>query len=81
MGRFLIGFAIGAAIGAATVILTAPRSGSATRQGIRGTLEDSRDGIQQLANDTLDVARKARTAHEREMWDEFRARLANKGGV
>lgn len=80
MGRFLLGFVIGTAIGAASVVLTAPRSGSATRQGIRGTLEDSRDGLRQVMNDTLDVARKAGAARERELWDDFRARLANKAG-
>ena len=78
MGRFLLGFAIGAAIGAATVILTAPRSGAATRQGIRGTLDNSRDGIRQLASDTLDIAREASAARERALWADFRTRLEKK---
>ena len=64
MGRFLLGFAIGAAIGAAAVIITAPRSGSETRQGIRG-----------LLSDTLDVARQASTTREKELWSDFHARL------
>ena len=68
MGRFLLGFAIGAAIGAAAVIITAPRSGSQTRQSIRG-----------LLSDTLDVARQASAAREKELWGDFRARLENKG--
>ena len=67
MARFLLGFAIGAAIGAVAVVVTAPRSGSETRAGIRGLLAD-----------TLDVARQASAAHEQEMWVDFRARLANK---
>ncbi|HNP85683.1 MAG: YtxH domain-containing protein [Chloroflexi bacterium SZAS-1] len=79
MGRFLLGFAIGAAIGAASVILTAPRSGAATRQGIRGTIEDTRDTVRQLVSDATDVARKAQTARERELWNDFRARLTNNG--
>ncbi|MFN8480236.1 MAG: YtxH domain-containing protein [Kouleothrix sp.] len=79
MGRFLLGFAIGAAIGAASVILTAPRSGVATRQGIRGTIEDTRDTVRQLVSDATDVARKAQTARERELWNDFRARLTNNG--
>ena len=64
MGRFLLGFAIGAAIGAAAVIITAPRSGSQTREGIRN-----------LLSDTLDVARQARAERERVLWSDFRARL------
>ena len=64
MGRFLLGFAIGAAIGAAAVIITAPRSGSETREGIRG-----------LLSDTLDVARRASAAREKELWSDFRTRL------
>lgn len=79
MGRFLLGFAIGAAIGAASVILTAPRSGAATRQGIRGTIEDTRDTVRQLVSDATDVARKAQTARERELWNDFRARMTNNG--
>ena len=79
MGRFLLGFAIGAAIGAASVILTAPRSGAATRQGLRGTIEDTRDTVRQLVSDATDVARKAQTARERELWNDFRARLTNNG--
>jgi gas vesicle protein len=67
MGRFLLGFLIGAGIGAAAVIITAPRSGSAMRQGIRGLLED-----------TADVARQAREDHEQELWREFRTRLDKK---
>jgi gas vesicle protein len=67
MGRFLLGFAIGAAIGAAAVVITAPRSGSETREGIRG-----------LLSDTLDVARRASAAREQELWTDFRARLARK---
>jgi len=68
MWRFILGFLIGAAIGAAAVVITAPRSGSETREGIRGLLDD-----------TLDVARSARAAREKELWTDFRARLANKG--
>ena len=68
MGRFLLGFAIGAAIGAAAVIIAAPRSGSETRQGIRG-----------LLSDTLDVARQASATREKELWGDFRARLERKG--
>ena len=64
MGRFLLGFVVGAGIGAAVVIVTSPRSGQATRQGIRN-----------LLNEALDVARKASTQREQEMWDQFRARL------
>jgi gas vesicle protein len=64
MGRFLLGFAIGAAIGVAAVIITAPRSGRATRTGIRN-----------LLNDTLDVARQATAQREQEMWNQYRARL------
>lgn len=78
MGRFLLGFVVGAAIGAASVILTAPRSGSATRQGIRGTLADTRDGVRGLLNDTLDVARQASAAREQELWADFRTRLEHK---
>jgi gas vesicle protein len=68
MWRFLFGFLIGAAIGAAAVVITAPRSGSETREGIRGLLDD-----------TFEVARSARAAREKELWTDFRARLANKG--
>jgi gas vesicle protein len=64
MGKFLLGFAIGAAIGVAAVIITAPRSGQATREGIRN-----------LLNDTLDVARQATAQREQEMWGQYRARL------
>lgn len=78
MGRFLLGFVVGAAIGAASVIFTAPRSGAATRQGIRGTIEDTRDGLRSLVSDTMDVARKASDARERELWADFRARLERK---
>lgn len=89
MGRFLLGFAIGAAVGAAAVIFTAPRSGDATRQGIRGTFDDTRQNIRGtfddtrqnirgLIGDTLGVARQASAAREQELWADFRARLANK---
>jgi gas vesicle protein len=67
MGRFLLGFVIGAAIGAVAVIVIAPRSGPETRQGIRG-----------LLSDTLDVARRATAAREKELWGDFRARLEKK---
>jgi gas vesicle protein len=64
MGKFLLGFVIGAAIGAAAVIITAPRSGPATREGIRNLLDD-----------TMDAARQARAQHEQNMWNQYRARL------
>ena len=67
MGRFLFGFLIGAAIGAATVIFSAPRSGSETIQGIRG-----------LIDETIQTANQASAAHERELWSDFRTRLAKK---
>jgi gas vesicle protein len=68
MSRFLLGFAIGFAIGAAAVIFTSPRPGSALRHGIGDTLRG-----------TLDAARQASAAHERELWAEFRARLTRQG--
>ena len=68
MGRFLLGFVIGAAIGAAAVILSAPRSGSATRQSIGD-----------LIRGMLDSAQQASAARERELWSEFRTRLEKKG--
>ncbi|MBK9712057.1 MAG: YtxH domain-containing protein [Kouleothrix sp.] len=64
MGRFLLGFVIGAAIGAAAVVISAPRSGTATRQGIRN-----------LVNDTLDVARQASATREQQLWDEYHTRI------
>jgi gas vesicle protein len=64
MGRFLLGFVVGAAIGAAVVVITSPRSGRATREGIRN-----------LIDDTIDVARQARADREQAMWSQFRARL------
>ena len=69
MGRFLLGFVIGAAIGAAAVILSAPRSGSATRQSIGD-----------LISGMLETARQASAARERELWSEFRMRLEKKDG-
>jgi gas vesicle protein len=65
MGRFLLGFVVGAAIGAAVVVITSPRSGSQMRQGIRN-----------LINDTLDIARQASAQQEQELWSQFRARLS-----
>ena len=67
MGRFLLGFVIGALIGAAAVIVSAPRSGSATRQGISN-----------LIRGTLETARQASASREQELWKEFRARLEQK---
>lgn len=64
MSHFLLGFAIGAAIGAAAVIISAPRSGTATRRRIGDTI-----------NATIDAARHATAAREQELWAEFRARL------
>ena len=67
MGRFLLGFVIGVVIGAAAVILSAPRSGSATRQG-----------ISDLISGTLETARQASATREKELWTQFRARLEQK---
>jgi gas vesicle protein len=67
MGRFLLGFVIGVVIGAAAVILSAPRSGSATRQG-----------ISDLVHGTLETARQASASREQELWKEFRTRLEQK---
>ncbi|MBK9943885.1 MAG: YtxH domain-containing protein [Kouleothrix sp.] len=78
MGRFLLGFAVGAAIGAASVILTTPRSGAASRQGLRATLDDTRQGLRGLLSDTVAVARQASSAREQELWSDFRTRLASK---
>jgi gas vesicle protein len=64
MGRFLLGFVVGAAIGAAVVVITSPRSGRATREGIRNLIDDTRE-----------VARQASAQREQEMWSQFRARL------
>jgi gas vesicle protein len=63
MGNFLLGFAIGAAIGVAVVIIAAPRSGSDTRHGISETI-----------NTTLEVARRAAATREQELWSDFRVR-------
>jgi gas vesicle protein len=65
MGRFLLGFLIGAAAGAAVIVFTAPRSGSALRQSLSTTLQD-----------TLDVAKLAQEARENQMWQEFRQQIA-----
>jgi gas vesicle protein len=67
MGNFLLGFAIGAAIGVAIVVVGAPRSGS-----------DTRRGINELVNTTLEVARRATSAREKELWADFRGRLPAK---
>jgi gas vesicle protein len=67
MGRFLLGFVIGAALGAAAVIFTSPRSGPGLRRLIRDTIQG-----------TLDAAREASTAHEEQLWSDFRARLGHK---
>lgn len=64
MANFLIGFVIGAAIGVAVVVITAPRSGSDTRQGINATIQN-----------TLDAGRQATADRERELWADFRKRL------
>jgi gas vesicle protein len=67
MGNFLLGFAIGAAIGVAIVVIGAPRSGSETRRGIN-----------ELVNGTIEVARQATSAREKELWADFRGRLPAK---
>jgi gas vesicle protein len=67
MSRFLLGFLIGVAIGVAVVIIGAPRSGSATRQGIRDLLDE-----------TIAAGKRASKAHEQEMWSKFRAQLQKK---
>ena len=64
MSNFLFGFAIGAAIGVAIVVIGAPRSGSETRRGIN-----------ELVNTTIEVARQATSAREKELWADFRGRL------
>ena len=64
MSNFLLGFAIGVAIGVAVVVITAPRSGADTRQGISATI-----------NTTLEVARQATAAREQKLWSDFRGRL------
>ena len=67
MGRFLLGFVIGALLGAAAVIISAPRSGAATRQSIG-----------ELASGVLETGRQAAAAREQELWSEFRTRLEKK---
>lgn len=67
MGNFLLGFAIGAAIGVAVVLVGAPRSGP-----------DTRRGINEFVNTTLEVGRKASAAREKELWADFRGRLTAK---
>jgi gas vesicle protein len=68
MGRFLLGFVIGAVIGAATVIISAPRSGTETRHSIGDLIKGA-----------LEAARMAAAGREQELWAEFRARLEQKG--
>jgi gas vesicle protein len=68
MSRFLLGFLIGVAIGVAVVIIGAPRSGSATRQGIRD-----------LIDETIAAGKRASKSHEQKMWSEFHAGLAQQG--
>jgi gas vesicle protein len=67
MARFFLGFVIGVLIGAAAVVLSSPRSGSATRRQIGD-----------FVGGALETARQARAAREQELWSEFRARLDNK---
>jgi len=66
MSRFIFGFVIGVLIGAATVIFAAPRSGAETLQGIRGLLDES-----------VSIGKQASAARERELWAQFRSRIAN----
>jgi gas vesicle protein len=67
MSRFLLGFVIGVVIGVAAVILTAPRSGSTARRGIRD-----------LIDGTIEAGKRASAAHEQEMWSQFHAHLEKK---
>ena len=67
MSRFLFGFVIGLLIGAATVIFAAPRSGAQTLQGISGLLDES-----------VAVGKQASAVREKELWAQFRARIAKK---
>lgn len=69
MSRFLFGFVIGTLIGAATVIFAAPRSGAETLQGIRGLLDES-----------VSVGKQASATAEKELWAQFRSRIAKKEG-
>jgi gas vesicle protein len=67
MSRFLFGFVIGVVIGAVTVIISAPRSGSETLQGIRA-----------LFDDAIAAGKQASAARQQELWAEFHARLEKK---
>jgi len=67
MSRFLFGFLIGVVIGALAVIFSAPRSGSETLSGMRALLDDA-----------IAAGKQASTAHEQELWGQFRSRVEKK---
>ena len=68
MSRFIFGFVVGVVIGALAVIFSAPQSGPETIAGMRGLLDDA-----------LAAGKQASSAHEQELWAQFRTRLAKKG--
>lgn len=67
MGRFLLGFAIGVAIGAAAVALATPKP------------DGQRQGLQELFDSAMDVGKRAANRSEKQLWTEYRARIAEQG--
>lgn len=58
-GTVFLSFALGTAIGVGLALLTAPRSGSETRQKIRGMMDDTRDELQKITEDAEARIKKA----------------------
>ncbi len=82
MGRFLLGFVIGAAAGAAIVVITTPKSDDEQQVWLPGSLDEARtrlievrQGVVHTVQVALETGRSAISAHEQQLWGDFRKRL------
>ena len=70
---FVAGVLIGAAVGVAVVALLAPRNGAEQRSALLHDLTQLR--LRERWQSALDAGRRAGSATEAELWDEYRRRV------
>jgi gas vesicle protein len=79
-GKFVIGFLIGAAIGVAAVSVLMQKSGEESLTSLTANLDGVRAGLSERLHGALEAGKRAAAAAEKDLWSEYRQRIATSGG-
>ncbi len=77
-GRFAIGLLLGGAIGAAAIYLINQRTSEEARLGLTARVESGGASFGERLRAAIEAGRRAAAAQERELWEQYRQRLAAK---